>query len=97
GRQATARAAGARAARQSAGLCRPRASARGAEPRNARRRRPQPQEYEERVTMAETMQSLDQLSALKLAAARETPEYVQKLDKPGRACPPRHRPPPHRP
>jgi len=35
--------------------------------------------------MAETMQSLDQLSALKPAAAPETPRYVQKLDKQGRA------------
>ena len=35
--------------------------------------------------MAETMQSLDQLSALKPAAATETPKYVQKLDKQGRA------------
>ena len=35
--------------------------------------------------MAETMQSLDQLSALKPAAAPETPKYVQKLDKHGRA------------
>jgi small subunit ribosomal protein S9 len=36
--------------------------------------------------MAETMQSLDQLSALKpAAAASETPKYVQKLDKQGRA------------
>ena len=35
--------------------------------------------------MAETMQSLDQLSALKPAAAPETPKYVQKLDKQGRA------------
>jgi small subunit ribosomal protein S9 len=36
--------------------------------------------------MAETMQSLDQLSALKpLAAAPEAPKYVQKLDKQGRA------------
>ena len=36
--------------------------------------------------MAETMQSLDQLSALKPAvAATETPKYVQKLDKYGRA------------
>ena len=31
--------------------------------------------------MAETMQSLDQLSALKPAAAPETPKYVQKLDR----------------
>jgi small subunit ribosomal protein S9 len=37
------------------------------------------------VTVAETMQSLDQLSALKPAAAPETPRYVQKLDKQGRA------------
>ena len=35
--------------------------------------------------MAETMQSLDQLSALKPAPAPETPRYVQKLDKQGRA------------
>ena len=35
--------------------------------------------------MAETMQSLDQLSALKPAAAPEVPKYVQKLDKEGRA------------
>ena len=34
--------------------------------------------------MAETMQSLDQLSALK-PAAQESPKYVQKLDKQGRA------------
>ena len=34
--------------------------------------------------MAETMQSLDQLSALK-PAAHESPKYVQKLDKQGRA------------
>ena len=34
--------------------------------------------------MAETMQSLDQLAALK-PAAPETPKYVQKLDKQGRA------------
>ena len=36
--------------------------------------------------MAETMQSLDQLSALKPAVAPETaPKYVQKLDKQGRS------------
>lgn len=35
--------------------------------------------------MAETMQSLDQLGQLKPAAAPETPKYVQKLDKQGRA------------
>jgi small subunit ribosomal protein S9 len=34
--------------------------------------------------MAETMQSLDQLSALK-PAAPETPKYVQKIDKQSRA------------
>ena len=34
--------------------------------------------------MAETIQSLDQLSALK-PAAPETPKYIQKLDKYGRA------------
>ena len=35
--------------------------------------------------MAESMQSLDQLAALKPAASPETPKYVQKLDKQGRA------------
>src|SRR5262249_21512604 len=35
--------------------------------------------------MAETMQSLDQLSALKPAAAPETPKYIQRLRKQGRA------------
>jgi len=35
--------------------------------------------------MAETMQSLDQLSALKPAAPPEPAKYVQKLDKQGRA------------
>jgi small subunit ribosomal protein S9 len=35
--------------------------------------------------VAETIQSLDQLAALKPAAAPETPKYVQKLDKQGRA------------
>jgi len=35
--------------------------------------------------MAETMQSLDQLSALKPAVAPEAPKYIQKLDKQGRA------------
>ena len=35
--------------------------------------------------MAETIQSLEQLSTLKPAAAPETPRYVQKLDKQGRA------------
>ncbi len=35
--------------------------------------------------MAETMQSLDQLAALKPPAAPETPKYVQRLDKQGRA------------
>ena len=73
-------------ARQSSRLSRRRASARGAESGNARRRRHEPQEQEERVTMAEgTMQSLDQLSTLKPAAAPEAPKYVQKLDKQGRA------------
>jgi small subunit ribosomal protein S9 len=35
--------------------------------------------------MAETMQSLEQLAVLKPAAALETPKYVQRLDKHGRA------------
>ena len=34
--------------------------------------------------MAEPMQSLDQLAALKPAEAPETPKYIQKLDKQGR-------------
>jgi small subunit ribosomal protein S9 len=37
------------------------------------------------VTVAETMQSLGELSALKPAADPETPKYVQKIDKQGRA------------
>jgi small subunit ribosomal protein S9 len=35
--------------------------------------------------MAETMQSLEQLAALRPAAAPETPRYVQRLDKHGRS------------
>ncbi len=35
--------------------------------------------------MAETMQSLEELAALRPAAAPEMPRYVQKLDKQGRA------------
>ena len=35
--------------------------------------------------MAETIQTLGELSTLKPAAAPETPKYVQKLDKQGRA------------
>jgi small subunit ribosomal protein S9 len=35
--------------------------------------------------MAESMQSLDQLSQLKTAAAAEAPRYVKKIDKHGRA------------
>ena len=35
--------------------------------------------------MAEIIQSLDQLSALRPAAAPEVPRYVQRLDKQGRA------------
>ena len=35
--------------------------------------------------MADTIQSLDELSTLKPAAAPQTPTYVQKLDKQGRA------------
>ena len=35
--------------------------------------------------MAETMQSLEELAALKPAPAPETPKYIQKLDKQGRA------------
>ena len=73
-------------ARQSSRLSRPGSSARGANSGNTRCRGHEPQEQEERVTMAEgTMQSLDQLSTLKPAAAPEAPKYVQKLDKQGRA------------
>src|ERR1043165_4652691 len=35
--------------------------------------------------MSDTMQSLDQLSSLKTAAAPEAPKYVKKVDKYGRA------------
>ncbi len=35
--------------------------------------------------MSDTMQSLDQLSALKTSAAPEAPKYVKKIDKQGRA------------
>ena len=35
--------------------------------------------------MAETIQTLEELSTLKPAAAPQTPKYVQKLDKQGRA------------
>src|SRR5205085_3181993 len=51
--------------------------------RKARHRRHEPQEREG-LTVAETMQSLDQLGSLK-PAAPEAPKYVQKLDKQGRA------------
>jgi len=37
------------------------------------------------MTMAETMQSLDQLSTLKPPAPAEAPKYVQKLDAQGRS------------
>src|SRR5207302_2032585 len=70
---------------QPARLQRPRTSPCGTAAGNARRRRHEPQEHEERVTMAETMQSLEELAALKPAAAPETPKYVQKLDAQGRA------------
>src|SRR6202012_2237626 len=49
-----------------------------------RRRGNEPQEQEGRL-MAETIQSLDELSTLKPAAAAQAPTYVQKLDKQGRA------------
>ena len=35
--------------------------------------------------MAETIQTLEELSSLKPAAAPQPPKYVQKLDKQGRA------------
>src|SRR5689334_24178682 len=37
------------------------------------------------MTVAETMQSLDQLSTLKPPASAEAPKYVQKLDAQGRS------------
>src|SRR5262249_27101257 len=69
---------------QFACLSRAEPSAHSAKPRKTRCGRFESQEYEERVTMAESMQSLDQLSALKTATP-EAPRYVQKLDKHGRA------------
>ena len=54
-------------------------------PEIARRRRHEPQEQEECLIMAETVQSLDQPSPRSKPAAPEAPKYVQKLDKQGRA------------
>src|SRR6202008_803718 len=51
---------------------------------STRRRQDESQEHEERVTMAESMQTLEGLSSLK-PAAPEAPKHVQKLDKQGRA------------
>src|SRR5205823_2467278 len=62
-----------------------RSSARGPESAKARRGCFESQEHKERVTMAETMQSLEELAALKPAAAPEPPRYAQKLDKQGRS------------
>ena len=44
----------------------------------------EPQEHEECLTVAETVQSMEGLASLK-PAAPEAPKYVQKLDKQGRA------------
>ena len=60
------------------------ASASGAEPGSRRHRKNKSQEHEERLIMAETIQSLDQLASLKPAAPEQI-HYVQKLDKQGRA------------
>ena len=79
-----ARTARPRAARKSARLSRARASARGAEAGKTRRRRHEPQEREECLTVAETVQSLEGLASLK-PAAPEAPKYVQKIDAQGRA------------
>jgi small subunit ribosomal protein S9 len=71
-------------ARQSQGLSPRRTSARGTTAAAARHCCHEPQEQEDRV-MAETMQTLEELSTLKPAAAPQPPKYVQKLDKQGRA------------
>src|SRR6185312_6396858 len=84
GADAAARPARTPAVQQSAGLQGAGPSACGAKPDARRYRRNESQEHEECLIMAETMQSLDQLGALK-PAAPEAPKYVQKLDKQGRA------------
>ncbi len=81
---AAARAAWPRAAWQSARLSGARPSARSAETGKTRRRRDEPQEREECLTVAETVQSLEGLATLK-PAAPEAPKYVQKIDAQGRA------------
>ena len=53
-------------------------------PEKARCRRDEPQEREECLTVAETVQSLEGLASLK-PAAPEAPKYVQKVDAQGRA------------
>src|ERR1019366_5142214 len=81
-----ARPARPRPTRQSAGLQGPRASARGANPHAARRRRAELQKFPERLIRAEpTLSSLADLNQAAVAAAQEAPKYVQKLDKQGRA------------
>ena len=74
---------GTKAAWKFARLSRPGPSARGATAAEARCRRDESQE-QERLRMAETVQSLEGLSALK-PETPEQPKYVQKLDKQGRA------------
>src|SRR4029077_20987492 len=81
---AAARAARPRPARQSAVLSGRRASAPSAAAGKTRRRGHEPPEQEDRI-MAETVQSLEELSTLKPAPAPATPTYVQVLDKQGRA------------
>ena len=55
-------------------------------PDAARRRRPELQEFPERLIMAETtLSSLADLNQAAVAAAPSAPKYVQKLDKQGRA------------
>src|SRR6185312_3276887 len=81
---AAARAARPRAARQPARLSGRRASARSAEAGEARRRRHEPQEHEECLTVAETVQSLEGLASLK-PATPEAPKYEKKVDAQGRA------------
>src|SRR6185312_11263423 len=81
---APARPARSRAARQSARLSGCRASARGAEAGEARCRGHEPQEREECLIVAETVQSLEGLAGLKTAAP-EGPKYEKKVDAQGRA------------
>ncbi len=72
------------AARQSARLQGRRPSARGAESDAARRRRPEPQEFPERLTMAETsLSSLADLDTQAVAAAAQAPRLCAEARQAG--------------